>query len=236
MSFSLETMLHALKVASVYIPTTLFIAFVSLFIGGIFGLLIALVRLYNIKILSSIFKFIITILKGIPIVLIILGTFLLSSQFFNPLAKSLGWRITFKDVNMITIAVLALSIMATIQLSEIFRGTLASIKKGQYDAAKSIGLTTFQTIRRILIPLAFPVALPMISNLLINLIKASSLASMVAVVDIFAAAKISANQNYRFLEAYVAVAIIYWALNFLIEKSSNFLENSLNRKLRRSFQ
>jgi L-cystine transport system permease protein len=86
----------------------------------------------------------------------------------------------------------------------------------------------------VLLPQAIPVSLPMFSNLLINLIKASALGSMVSVVDVFAAAKITAQQNYRFLEAYIAVAIIYWALSFLIEKGAGFLEERMTRRLRRS--
>jgi len=74
----------------------------------------------------------------------------------------------------------------------------------------------------------------MFSNLLISLVKASALASMVSVVDVFAAAKISAQQNYRFLEAYVAVAIIYWGISLLIEYGTKFLEERMTRKLRRA--
>ncbi|EAC9481356.1 amino acid ABC transporter permease, partial [Listeria monocytogenes] len=81
---------------------------------------------------------------------------------------------------------------------------------------------------------AWPISLPMFSNLLISLVKASALASMVSVVDVFAAAKITAQQNYRFLEAYVAVAIIYWLISLVIEKGAQLLENRLLRKLRRA--
>ena len=124
--------------------------------------------------------------------------------------------------------------MATINSSEIFRGAFAAIKKGQFDAAKSMGMTNLQTIRRVLLPQAIPISLPMFSNLLISLVKASSLASMVSVVDVFAAAKITAQQNYRFLEAYVAVAVIYWGISLVIEKGAQLLEERMTRKLRRA--
>ncbi|MDN6545522.1 MAG: ABC transporter permease subunit, partial [Enterococcaceae bacterium] len=140
----------------------------------------------------------------------------------------------FKDFNMIWIAIFALSILSIINSSEIFRGAFSSIKKGQFDAAKSLGMTNFQTIRRVLLPQAFPVSVPMFSNLLITLVKASALASMVSVVDVFAAAKISAQQNYRFLEAYIAVAIIYWIISLIIEKGAQLFEQRMNRKLRRA--
>lgn len=234
MSFDLNTMIHSLQVASQYIGTTLFMAIISLMIGMILGLAIALIRLYKVKVISPILQTIITLLKGVPIVLIILSIYLIASKQFDVWAESMGWSLRFKNFQMIWIAIVALSLLSTINSSEIFRGAFASIKKGQLDAAHSIGLSPFQTIQRVLLPQAIPVSLPMFSNLLINLIKASALGSMVSVVDVFAAAKITAQQNYRFLEAYIAVAIIYWALSFLIEKGAGFLEERMTRRLRRS--
>lgn len=234
MSFSFAIMLDSLGIAVRYIGTTLFMAIASLLVGLIFGIIIALIRNYQVKFISPFLQAVVTILKGVPTVLVILGIYLLMSRMFNDLMDSFGWSTQFRDVNPIWIAIFALSLMSTINVSEIFRGTFSSIKKGQYDAAKSIGLTTPQTIRRVLLPQAFPVALPMMSSLLISLVKASSLASMVSVVDVFAAARISAQQNYRFLEAYIAVAIIYWMISLVIEKSSGLLERKLNQRMRGS--
>lgn len=234
MSFNFSIMLNSLRVASQYIGTTLFMAIFSLIIGIVFGLGIALIRFYKAPVLASFFQILTTILKGIPIVLIILSMYLITSRQLDGWAEALGWSLRFRDFNMVWIAIIALGILSTINSSEIFRGAFSSIKKGQLDAAKSIGLSSVQTIRRILLPQAIPVSLPMFSNLLISLVKASSLASMVSVVDVFAAAKISAQQNYRFLEAYVAVAIIYWGISLLIEYGTKFLEERMTRKLRRA--
>ncbi|CZQ95514.1 Hypothetical protein Tpal_1903 [Trichococcus palustris] len=234
MSFKFEVMFQSLKVASQYVGTTLFMAITALVIGVILGLGIALVRLYRIKGLSQFFQAVVTLLKGIPMVLIILALYLIASKQFDVWAKSMHWSLRFKDFNMVWIAVAALSLMATINSSEIFRGAFAAVKPGQFDAAKSIGLTNLQTIRRMLLPQAIPISLPMFSNLLIGLVKASSLASMVSVVDVFAAAKITAQQNYRFLEAYVAVAVIYWGISLVIEKIVQILEERMSRKLRRA--
>ncbi len=94
-------------------------------------------------------------------------------------------------------------------------------------------MTNLQVIRRVLPCKPGRFHCLMFSNLLISLVKASALASMVSVVDVFAAAKITAQQNYRFL-AYVAVAIIYWLISLVIEKGALLLENRLLRKLRRA--
>ena len=234
MSFKFEVMIQSLKVASQYIGTTLFMAITAIVIGVILGLGIALIRLYRIKGLSQFFQVVVTLLKGIPMVLIILALYLIASKQFDVWSESMNWSLRFRDFNMVWIAISALSLLATINSSEIFRGAFAAIKKGQFDAAKSMGMTNLQTIRRVLLPQAIPISLPMFSNLLISLIKASSLASMVSVVDVFAAAKITAQQNYRFLEAYVAVVVIYWGISLVIEKGAQMLEQRMTRKLRRA--
>ena len=234
MSFKFEVMIQSLQVASQYIGTTLFMAITAIIIGVILGLGIALIRLYRIKGLSQFFQVVVTLLKGIPMVLIILALYLIASKQIDVWSESMNWSLRFRDFNMVWIAISALSLLATINSSEIFRGAFAAIKKGQFDAAKSMGMTNLQTIRRVLLPQAIPISLPMFSNLLISLIKASSLASMVSVVDVFAAAKITAQQNYRFLEAYVAVAVIYWGISLVIEKGAQMLEQRMTRKLRRA--
>lgn len=234
MSFNMIYVISAMRLASKSIGTTLFMAIVSLAIGIVFGIIIALIRNFKIIFLARFLKIVITLLKGVPIILIILGTFLVMSEEFNSLAKSWGWSVRYKDVNPVWIAIFALSIMAIINVSEIFRGAFSSIKQGQYDAAKSIGLTKMQMIRRVMIPQAIPVAIPMMSNLLIGIVKASALASMVGVVDIFSAASISAQKNYSFLEAYVGVAIIYWIISLFIENFSNLIERVINKKIRGS--
>ena len=234
MSFKFEVMIQSLQVASQYIGTTLFMAITAIIIGVILGLGIALIRLYRIKGLSQFFQVVVTLLKGIPMVLIILALYLVASKQFDVWSESMNWSLRFRDFNMVWIAISALSLLATINSSEIFRGAFAAIKKGQFDAAKSMGMTNLQTIRRVLLPQAIPISLPMFSNLLISLIKASSLASMVSVVDVFAAAKITAQQNYRFLEAYVAVVVIYWGISLVIEKGAQMLEQRMTRKLRRA--
>ena len=234
MSFKFEVMIQSLQVASQYIGTTLFMAITAIIIGVILGLGIALIRLYRIKGLSQFFQVVVTLLKGIPMVLIILALYLVASKQFDVWSESMNWSLRFRDFNMVWIAISALTLLATINSSEIFRGAFAAIKKGQFDAAKAMGMTNLQTIRRVLLPQAIPISLPMFSNLLISLIKASSLASMVSVVDVFAAAKITAQQNYRFLEAYVAVAVIYWGISLVIEKGAQMLEQRMTRKLRRA--
>lgn len=149
------------------------------------------------------------------------------------MAASLSLQIRFSDLDRRWIAIFALTLYAVSGLSEIFRSSLASIPKGQFDAALSVGFTSKQILRRVIIPQVFPIALPLLNNMLISLIKASSLVSMVSVVDILNGALIKANVNYRYLEAYIAVALIYWALCASIEAITALYEKYGHKNKRR---
>lgn len=233
MSFHIDVMVQTLIVASGYIWITLWMSGLALVIGSALGLIIALARYLNLPLLAQFFRWTIPVCKGIPIVLIILGSYLIASKTFDRMAIAMHWTLRFKDFPMMTIVIGALSFMAMINSSEIFRGVFQAVKKGQLDAARSLGMTRRQLIFRVLLPQAFPAAVPMLSNLLIQIVKASALASMVSVVDVFSAAKITAQQNYRFLEAYIAVAIVYWVLSILIEHGTTVYEKVQTKKFRR---
>lgn len=221
---------EAFKAAVPFIPVTLRLALIPLFIGSLLGLLIALVRFYQVPVLSKVLGGFITIGKGIPVVLSLMVAYLLFSDLFDQLATSLSLPIRFSEVNREYIGIFVLSITATISLSEIFRGALSAIPKDQWDAAASIGLTQFQTIVRVIFPQMLPTALPLICSQLIVLIKASSLVSLVSVVDVLNGALITATTSYTFLESYIAAAIIYWALSIAVEQVSQLFERNYAKK------
>ncbi|KAF1304052.1 ABC transporter permease subunit [Enterococcus saccharolyticus] len=225
-----EAIVTALKAAIPYIPVTLRLAVIPLLIGMLLGLMIAFLRFYRVPIVAKFLAGMITVGKGIPIILSLMVAYLVFSDVFDQLAQAKGWAIQFKDINREYIAMSVLSLYASISLSEIFRGALVSIPKDQWDAATSIGLTQFQTIYRVVLPQLLPITLPMLCNQLIVLIKASALVSMVSVVDVLNGALITATTSYSFLEAYIAAAMIYWGLSIIIEQLSGLIERYYARK------
>lgn len=234
MTFDFGFILQVVLKIIPYVPVTLYMAVVSLIIGGALGLLVALARFYQVPGLSQVMTVMITVLKGVPLVLVFLVIFLITSQNFNNVAKMLGLHLQYGDLPMSLLAIIGLSLMAMVGLSEAFRGAFESVKLAQFDAARSLGMTTGQTIRRVLVPQAFPVAFPMIVNMLINLIKGTAIASLVSVVEIFSAATQAASSNYKYFEAYIAAAIIYWAMTILIERGAHWVELQLAKKMERA--
>jgi len=232
MSFDISFMITALKEALKYIPITLELAAIPLIIGSIAGTLIAVIRIYDVKVLSKLVKLFVVVIRGIPLVLILYIVYFEVTKGFDNLSAKFNWTIHSKDINVIYIAIVAISISAIAKISETIRAGLISVGKGQFEAAYSVGLTRSQTLRRIIIPQALPVIVPSLCSNFIGLIKGSSIAYLVAIVDIMNGALITATANYKFLEAYIAAAIVYWALCACIEKGSFILEKYLKSYIR----
>lgn len=228
MSINYPQILVSLNYAVKFVPVTLLLTLVPLLLGILIGGVIAIVRVYRIRFLSYAVDVSVTIFKGIPSTLIILISSLFFTKAFDNFAKALNWSIRTKDINVIYIALFALSITATVSISETIRGALLSIEQNQYDAAYSIGLTKFQTFQRIILPQVFLVIIPTLSGNLIGLLKGSSIAFLIGVSEILNSSLRTANATYAFLEAYIAAAIIYWGLGILIEISGKFIEKKFS--------
>lgn len=233
MDFDVNFMFIAFKAALKATPTTLLLAFVPFVFGIFIGTFLAIFRLFKVKVIGRLSQIFVVVIRGIPVVLLLLIVYFSVNHFFDVFATAVHWKLRAKDINSIYIAYIALSLYAIANLSEVVRGAITSVGSGQFEAAYSVGLTTSQTLRKIILPQALPVAVPLLCSTIIGLIKGSSLAYMVAVIDLLNAAIITANENYKFLEVYVAAAIIYWALTIVIEKISYVLEESLTKHLRR---
>ena len=224
LQFNFQFMLHEITIGVRYIPVVLLLSVVPLVVGLILGTIIALVRLYKIRIINKVFAVIVIFIRGVPLILQLTSLFLFINLTFDPLAKFFGLGITSKSVSYTAIALVGLTVNATVYLSEVVRTALQSVSSGQYEAGYSVGLTTMQTLRRLIIPQAVPVAVPLLGSSFIGLIKGSSAASLVSVVEVINATLHEANKSYSFLEAYVASAIIYWAMCMLVERIVALLE------------
>ncbi len=191
------------------LPTTLLITIVSLFFGALFGFLLALARIYNVKVLKQLGAVYVSFMRGTPVVLQILVVYSVVPSFLNAIVKGSGSSFNVFDINPIWYAFIVFSLNMTATLSEVFRSALLTINKGQLEAGYTSGLTSFQVYRRIILPQAFVAALPNLCNATVGLIKNTSLAFMMTVKDITAVAKIEASFGYNYIEAYLDIFVIY---------------------------
>ncbi|MDR0556887.1 MAG: ABC transporter permease subunit [Treponema sp.] len=215
MDFNIPFMFQAIKEASAAIPHSLAIAFAAVLLGLLLGLIIALVRFYKVPVAGDIARIAITITKGLPTVLVYFMLFVILSQKGGI------------PVEIITL--LGITIGASTEMSEAFRGGLESIEKSQFDAALSIGHTGAYTFFRIVLPQIIPVCIPVMSGVVIHAIKALPVAGMIGLRDILNTAVAAAVINYRYLESYIAAALIFWAIFIVVEKAFSMIEKKFKQ-------
>ncbi|MCW3792940.1 amino acid ABC transporter permease [Paenibacillus sp. SZ31] len=224
MSFDLSFVWTAFVELLGVIPITLAITAVSVVFGFIIGTAVALVRQFRIPVLSQLAAAYVTFIRGTPMITHLLLIYFGLPMVIDSVTASLGLGFNSASIPLIGFAYLAFSITAGAYASEIVRSGLLSVDRGQIEAAYSLGMTASKAMRRIVLPQAFAASLPNISNMLIGMLHGSTLAFAVSVVEINAKAQIVASTNWKFFEAYVAAALIFWGLTITIERLTALAE------------
>ena len=219
MKFSFEYLWKCLLSGVVYIPVTLRLALIPLFIALFLGTLIALARIFKVPVVEKVFKVFVAVYSGIPLMITLLIFHLIYLSCFKP----------GKNGTMM-LAYFTFTLSRTILVSESVRGAFLSIPKGQYEAAFSCGFSTFQTLRKIIIPQVIPVALPNLTNNTLGAIKNTSIVLVLGLVDVLNGSTIPCADTYSYVEGYVAAAIIYWAINAVVEFFLVRLEKYFSKK------
>lgn len=191
------------------------------FAGGvILGFAVALIRLYGPTPLIPFVRFYVWLIRGTPL---LVQLFLI---FYG--LPSVGIVL-----DAFTAAVIGFTLNVGAYTSEIIRATLASVPQGQWEAAYSMGMSWPQAIRRIILPQAFRIAVPPLSNNFIALVKDTSLAAALTVPELFQAAQRIAAVTYEPLILYVETALIYLVFSSVLSTLQEHVEKRLARNLQR---
>lgn len=199
------------------IPVTLIIMVVAILLSFIPALLLALGQIYKVRGVRTFSVVYLAFIRATPPILLILFFYSLFPSLLNQIFKSLGSQVDVFKFNPLYYAFIIYSLMTTGSLSEILRSAILTVDKGQLEAAQAIGLTNFQAYRRIIFPQALRSALPNLANLVINLVKGTSLVFVMTVKDITALAKIEASHSYQYSESYLVIFVIYLIICGLIQ-------------------
>ncbi|HBV03507.1 MULTISPECIES: amino acid ABC transporter permease [Mammaliicoccus] len=202
-----------------YLPITLMLAIVSLILSIIGGLIIALILRAKIPVLKEIAIVYISFFRSIPSLVQLFLIYYGLPQLIP------GMRV----IDALTAAIIGLSIKNAAYLAEIFRAAITSVDKGQFEAAHSIGLSKTQTYIKIVLPQATRNAIPASGNIFIGLIKETSLVFTLGVTEIFAKSKLLSSASYKYLETFLAVAIVYWLITIIYTYLQSLLEKKLNK-------
>lgn len=212
-----------------YLPVTLEIAVISILFGLLLALLIALIKIKKIRVLSQLVAIYVSFVRGTPLLVQLYLSFYGIPTILRYINYAYGTDYNVNNIPAMVFVLIAFAINESAYNSENIRAAIQSVDKGQIEAAQSLGMTSFQTLRRVIVPEALIVALPTLGNSFINLIKATSLAFVASVVEMTAQGKILAGANYRYFEMYVSLAIIYWLVTIVIEKLLAVLEKKVRR-------
>ncbi len=200
------------------IKYTLEIFFVTIILSMPLGLMLTFFRTSKIKIVKAITGFYVWIMRGTPLLLQLFffyyGLALVSD---NPLFRE---ALTLSRMQA---ALVAFVLNYAAYFCEIFRGGLLAIDKGQYEAAKVLGLSKKQTLTKIVLPQLLRVTLPSISNESITLVKDTALVTAIGVTEILYFAKVRVNADVN-ASAYLVAALFYLVMNFVLTKFFAYME------------
>lgn len=211
-----------------FLPVTLAIFLGATLAGSLVGCVLALPRLYRIPLLRQLAVAIVSYTRGTPV----LVQLMIAYYILPDLLSSVGLAVADASPIYFVIAAYALSMGAN--FSEVIRGAVGSLERGQIEAASSIGMTPWQTLRRVIVPQAVVLAIPDLCNILMGGLKSTSLAFTVGVMDIVGRGQALGAQTMRFFEVYVALAVIYYAMNLLLEHGFAYAEKRFGRHLVRT--
>lgn len=206
---------------------TVVLSLMVVFIGSLIGLAATLMKRSRFKAINLIAGFYTQVIRGTPL-LLQLYIWLYALPLIGiklPTIAALG---QYGSREFLT-AVVALSINSGAYVCELLRGGLDSIDKGQMEAGRSLGLSQSQTMKFIIIPQAVKVILPGLCNEFIQMIKESSIVSVVGVFDVMYTQNIVKAATYKTFEPLVIIAIIYLILTTILTSFMGLIERKMNK-------
>jgi polar amino acid transport system permease protein len=202
---------------------------ISVVIGMLLALPIAAARLSQNRLVSGAAFAYVYFFRGTPLIAQLFLIYYGAGQFVGPL-KSLGLWWFFRDA--FNCAVLSFALNTAAYEAEIFRGAIRSVPRGQWEAARALGLHRLIMLRKVVLPQAAAVALRPMGNDVILLIKASAVASIVTVMDLMGETKLAFSRTFD-LMFYLYAAVLYLILVETLRRVWNTIERRLTRHLRR---
>ena len=195
---------------------TIMAAGIGYTIAAIVGLLFLLGQRTSFKIVNIINREIVEFIRSTPLLIQLFFVYFVLPQF--------GITLSAWVCGMITIG-----LHFGTYLSEVYRGALEGVPKTQWEACRALNFTTFYTYRRIVLPQAFPIAIPGMGNYLVGIFKDTPLLSTIGVAELFHAATAVGGYHYRYLEPYTIVGIIFLILSVPAAMGIRKLESSVNK-------
>lgn len=216
--FNTQLALENLPFILTGLPMTLAISIAGMLIGLILGLIISLARSSNNVLLRWPARVYISFMRGTPMLV-----FLFILYFGLPM---LGIKLT-----ALVAATVGFGLNSAAYIAEVNRASFNSIDEGQWESAKALSLNYWQTMQHIIIPQATRIALPPLTNVFMDIVKATSLTAVITVPELFQKTQIVVGRTYDAMTMYILVALIYWPICIVIGIIQERLEDKYSRFL-----
>ncbi len=211
------------------ITITLTVTLVAYSLALAIGLTLGLMRTSTNPVLYNMASFYVELVRGVPMLVLLLYV----AFALTPLAVSalnlLGIPITTRDIPNEMRAIIALGLGYGAFSAEIFRAGIQSIEKGQYEAARALGMNYFQTMRYIVLPQAIRRILPALGNDFVSMVKDSSLVAILGVQDITQLTRLYYSGNFLYMQSLTMLAFIYLSLVVVLNRLVRWMEHRLHR-------
>lgn len=195
---------------------TIFLCLVSGVAGTVLGLVFGTARSAPLRVIRWAAAIYTNIIRGIPILIILLFTYFAVPLMFPAATFSRGFT-----------AIIGLSVYTGAYMAEIFRGSIEAIPHGQLEAAEALGMHYLHKMRYIVLPQAMKIAVPPATGFLIALVKASSLVSVIGYTDLTRAGRIAMADNFQPMSTFLIVAALYFVISYPISLFGRWYERRL---------
>ena len=207
---------------------TIAVSLTAMIIGFLFALIFTPLKLSKYKIFNLIGNFYTTVIRGVPELLVIYLFFFGGSGAVMVVASMFGYN-DYIEINAFMTGAFAIGIISGAYSTEVFRGAILSIDKGQFEASKVLGLNKYIYFFKVIMPQMLRLALPNISNVWQITLKDTSLISVTGLVEIMRQSYIAAGSTRDPLFFYSFAAVLYLLLTFISMKFLNNLEKKYSR-------
>jgi len=204
------------------LPLTVLLATVSIFLAFPLSIVVALGRRSNLPAIRSACIVYIELIRGVPLISV-----LFMASFMFPLFMPQG-----VTIDVLVRVVVGITLFAAAYMAEIIRGGLQAIPKGQLEAADTLGLSYWQTQRKIVLPQALAMVVPSIMNNFISIFKDTSLVTIVSMYELTGALSLALNSDVNWrpfkIEAYLFITVVYFIFCFAMSRYSLWVEKQLS--------
>ena len=204
------------------IKITFLATFISFAIAILIGMFAGIARISKNRFFSTIARAYIEFIRGVPVLILI---YFIALVLIIPIAEFFGFEP--RQLSMLVRGIAALSIFYGAYIAEVFRAGIESVDSGQREGGLSLGLTTKQTMRFVILPQAFRNMLPALGNDFISMMKDSSLLSLLAIGEITYQVKVYSGSTFRFNESYSVSVVMYLCITLALSALQRKLEARL---------